>query len=337
MAAACTKSSMELEQGGEIAVSPIAESLTKAAQSGDYPDSWHLCLWAYHSATILPAVYINSYSSFTTTFLENAEFYYKSDKGAWGGLAEPYFWPGHGSLVFAGYALPAPDAPGTASDPSWKTTAAYDFASNTLFIPDYVQSSNTAETFDLMWFGRTAASYNYRAQGDPVEITFNHALSWITFKVYGDGAPAAAGKEWVVKSLTMNDVNTKGNLKCIGKQEVTSNRGDYVQWGDISEPADVNVFNSEYKLSTTPKEIETVAKGTLVIPQKPGDLTVIFNSGGSADTEKTVSLKLTDDPATNLWEPGVHYTYNLVFKANEILVAPSFGTWEGFDNTITVQ
>lgn len=343
VAAACTKSSVEFEQGGEIAMAPVAENITKAAQSQTYPKDWHVAVWSYlgsAAASDNPDVVVN-YANFDYPYFSGQQFHYKTDKNAWGGLLEPYFWPGHGSLVFAGCALPAPATAGTASNPGWNVGYEFfDYTQTTpvntglidrLTITGYTQSTNTAETFDLMWFGVTKASYNYRRTGAPVAITFNHALSWITFKVYGDGAPAADGKAWTVKSMVMNDVNTTGNVECVGQTAT---------WNTVATPAQMTVFSGEYPLTTTATDLETNAKGTLVIPQKPGNLTVTFSSGGTADTEKTVSLKLTEDEndEANKWQPGVHYTYTLVFKANEILVAPSFGVWgEDLDNTITVQ
>lgn len=348
-AAACTKSSIELEQGDQISMSPVADNMTKAAQSGAFPQDWHIAVWAYlgsAAASDSPDVVVN-YANFDYPYFAGQEFSYQTEKRAasWAGLLEPYFWPGHGSLVFAGFSLPAPATAGTQSNPSWREGATYEFynypaegVTETLnnglvdkfTITDYVQSSNTASTFDLMWFGITRASYNYRTSGTPVAITFNHALSWITFQVKGDGAPAAEGTAWQVESLVMEDVKTKGDVVCVGKNAV---------WSGQETPADMTVFTGSEALTTSSKVLETTANGTLVIPQKPGMLTVKFTSGGK-QTTKTVNLKLTDDeddPA-NLWKPGYHYTYTLLFRANEILVAPSFGAWgEDLDNTITVQ
>ena len=44
------------------------------------------------------------------------------------------------------------------------------------------------------------------------------------------------------------------------------------------------------------------------------------------------------DPVENRWKSGVHYTYNLTFKATEILVAPSYGDWAvSNDHNVTVE
>ena len=344
---ACTKDSIELEIGDEISMSPIADNITKAAQSGGYPQDWHIAVWSYlgsAAASDYPDRVVN-YANFDYPYFSGQEFHYKADKSAWGGLDEAYFWPGHGSLVFAGVSLPAPTQENTPSDPTWDIE--YEFynypaegTTETLnaglvdkfTITNYTQSTVTSETFDLMWFGVTASSYNYRTTGTSVKINFNHALSWITFKVYGDGAPAAEGAAWKVTNLTLKGVKTTGNVDCIGSKAT---------WKNVDDQSDMIVFNDEdgYPLTTTAEEIENTPKGTLVIPQKPVELEVTFTSGGSSTT-KTVNLKITDNEndAANVWQPGTHYIYTLVFKANEILVSPFFGVWgESPDNTVTVQ
>lgn len=346
--AACTKDSIELETGDEISMSPIADNITKAAQSGGYPQDWHIAVWSYlgsAAASDSPDRVVN-YAHFDYPYFSGQEFHYKTDKTAWGGLNEAYFWPGHGSLVFAGVSLPAPAEENAPSNLAWNIE--YEFynypaegTTETLnaglvdkfTITNYTQSANTAETFDLMWFGVTASSYNYRTTGTPVDIKFNHALTWITFKVYGDGAPAADGTAWKVTNLTLKDVYTKGNVVCTG-----INASWDVQETELNQ-SDMIVFSGEYPLTTTAAEIENTRKGTLVIPQKPVELEVTFLSGGSTTT-KTVNLKITDNEndAANVWQPGTHYIYTLVFKANEILVSPFFGVWgESPDNTVTVQ
>lgn len=346
--AACTKDSIELETGDEISMSPIADNITKAAQSGGYPQDWHIAVWSYlgsAAASDSPDRVVN-YANFDYPYFSGQEFHYKTDKTAWGGLNEAYFWPGHGSLVFAGVSLPAPDEENAPSNPAWDieyefynypaegTTEALNAGLIDKFtITDYTQSANTAETFDLMWFGVTASSYNYRTTGTPVDIKFNHALTWITFKVYGDGAPAADGAAWKVTNLTLKNVYTKGDVVCTG-----TNASWAVQ-KNTENQSNMIVFNGEYPLTTTAVEIENTQKGTLVIPQKPVELDVTFTSGGSSTT-KTVNLKITDNENddANVWQPGTHYIYTLVFKANEILVSPFFGVWgEKPDNTITVQ
>lgn len=349
LAVACTKSITLLDDSKEIAVAPVADNMTKAAQSGGYPQDWHIAVWAYlgsAAASDSPDVVVN-YANFNYPYFAGEEFSYQTDKltASWAGLKEPYFWPGHGSLVFAGFSLPAPATAGASSDPSWRAGASYEFydypaegVTETLnaglidrfTINDYVQSADPSKTFDLMWFGATRASYNYRTSGTPVAIAFNHALSWITFQVRGDGAPAAEGSAWQVNSIVMEDVSTMGDLVCEGRNAT---------WSGQESPDDMTVFSGSHTLTTGDTVIENTENGTLVIPQKPGLLSVTFTSGGT-QTTKQVNLKLADDEddVANMWKPGYHYTYTLVFQANEILVAPSFGDWgKNLDNTITVQ
>jgi hypothetical protein len=59
-------------------------------------------------------------------------------------------------------------------------------------------------------------------------------------------------------------------------------------------------------------------------------------NGVEKSDSNTVSLKL-DDANNTKWASGVHYTYTLAFKGNEILVAPSYDNWDEKDQTVTVE
>ena len=71
-----------------------------------------------------------------------------------------------------------------------------------------------------------------------------------------------------------------------------------------------------------------------------------FSSGVYKAGKTTVNLTLegtkkedgtTENTKINTWLSGTHYTYTIVFKANEILVAPSYGTWATADQSVTVE
>ena len=77
----------------------------------------------------------------------------------------------------------------------------------------------------------------------------------------------------------------------------------------------------------------------IIIPQLPVNLIINYSYQVGSETRtdsKTVSLKL-NDANTTMWESGVHYTYTLVFKSNDIQVAPSFGTWGTENQNVTVE
>ncbi|MDD6822078.1 MAG: fimbrillin family protein, partial [Paraprevotella sp.] len=268
-------------------------------------------------------------NNFKVAYLADAEFIYKNDVNAWGGRTA-YYWPTNGSLVFAGYSKPATGEVGT--------SRSYDFANNKMTFTGYTQSELTSNTFDLLWFGRTAESYNYRNASTAVSVQFKHALSWITIKVVGDATSTSSANPWKITSVVLNQVNTVGDAELIDGTTPT------ISWKNHATPEDMAIYSGSKELTTTATTIETTANGTVVIPQKPLSLTVNYEYNTPANVlikeSKTVSLKLTtsEEDTNNVWKGGVHYTYTLTFKANEILVAPKVTTWENGANTgVTVE
>ena len=325
-AVACTKTNVDFEQPAEIGFSPVAAMSSKAAiNNGVYPAGQPIGIWSNYDGGIAADQTPNYTTNFKTAYLEDAKFIYKQDvegKNAWGGETA-YYWPTNGSLVFAGYSMPASGSVGT--------SRSYDFASDKMTITGYTQSDQTASTFDLLWFGRTEKSYNYRNATKAVPVTFKHALSWITIKVQGDATSTSATNPWKITSVVMNDVNT------VGDAELTASATDPVVWKNWAAPKDMTIFTGAKPLTTSAATsdatIETTENGTVVIPQKPLQLTVTYTYKTPANVDitetKTVALKLTADEndTNNVWKGGVHYTYTLTFKSNEILVAPTVSEW----------
>ena len=351
--AACTKSEVAYEAAEEIMFAPVEKNITKAAigtveEEGTYPIEQRLGVYAnYGLLDPNTAVSNDNVASFGTGFLADAEFSYKTvgSISAWGG---GYSWPTNGSLIFAGYSLPKTGTVGT--------SRSYNFATDVLTIDDYTQSTNTAETFDLGWFGRTSNSYNYRNQEDAVDVTLSHALAWIEIKVKGEGTTIAEGNPWTITSITMNNVYNKGDVTCVG------NGSDKATWTNLDNTVDssskkensvVIFLNSTHKLSSDAKVCETNPAGTLVIPQTPtavdaanpvATLTVKYtykSPTGETMPEQTstVSLALKDASGNAIdggWKSGYKYTYTLTFKASEILIAPEYDKWADGGNQIVV-
>lgn len=328
--AACTKSEVTYDAPQEITFAPVAKNITKAAVTGNYPTDQRLAVYANYGVDEPGSPYS---ASFNVGFLSDAIFSYKTvgSVTAWGG---GYSWPTNGSLVFAGYSLPAIGEVGT--------SRTYDFASDALTIEGYTQSTNTAETFDLGWFGRTAESYNYRNQEDAVDVTLSHALTWVEIQAKGEGSTIADGNPWTITKITMNNVANTGTVECIG-----SGAGK-ATWTELGEATgSIEIFNGSKPLAADVAVFENNTAGTLVIPQMPtavdaadpvATLTVTYTYKSPKGEEmpaqtSTVSLAVTDG-----WKSGYKYTYTLNFKATEILVAPSYGEWADRGNqTVTVE
>ena len=344
-AVACTKTNVDFEQPAEIGFAPVASMSSKAAiADGIYPSAQPIGIWSNYDGDVKPATLSESdYAKFDTKYLDNVKFINRTTEedgkvtatANWGGET-PYYWPTNGSLIFAGYSIPA------GGDVNTKAT--YNFSTDVMTIPDYVQSLSTADTFDLLWFGRTADSYNYRNASTAVSVKFNHALSWITIQVKGEGTAIADGNVWAVESVKLLDVVNKGTAT------LTGTTASWKLSEDSTDRDNMSVFTtSDTKLAQSldptgdAEDIEDVPAGTVVLPQTPVKLEVSYSyktpAGAKITEKKEVELTLdAKNSDNNVWKPGYHYTYTLTFKSNEILVAPTVEAWKDGGNTgVTVE
>lgn len=341
--AACSKSEVAYDQTPEIGFAPAVENATKAAISGEYPDQPLRVFAVYGGAADQTTITDDNIESFSTLFLNDAIFIKKTvgSVTAWGGTGDGYSWPNNGSLVFAGYAVP---------DASSVGDVEYDFEDDVLSIEGYVQSTNTASTFDLAWFGRTEKSYNLKATPtQTVPVTLSHALAWIEIKVKGEGTTVG----WTIKSITMNNVYNTGDVQCNGNglgKASWDNLGNSVL-DDSSKDNSISIFTGEQTLSKDATLCENINTDALVIPQTPtksmidgkfepaesvATLTVTYTykspAGEDMPLQTTiVPLEIKNGDTAVAWQSGYKYTYTLTFKASEILVSPTYDTWTDYD------
>jgi hypothetical protein len=265
---------------------------------------------------------VSDFTAYNDNYLVNALFKQKTvttttgtSVTAWGGADEAYPWPVNGALVFAGYTTPG-DAVLTTD-----TAVEYALATDIMTFKNYAN----ANEFDLCWFGRTASSYNYRATGEAVPVNLSHALTWITVKVYGEGTPVG---NWNITSITLANVVASGTATCNGTTKTAT-------WAPATTEATKTIYSGTHTITAAPAELTN----NVIIPSLPLQLTVNYSfdvQGQTKNDSKTVSLKLNEGN-TQAWESGVHYTYTLQFKGNEILVAPSYGGWDSVDSTVIVE
>ena len=364
--AACTKSEVQYESPAEIGFAPAVKNVTKAAMSGDLstanPDQ-NLGIWAFWNKTEAPtstsaSTLTPTFASYDDNYLVNALFVRKTvtvgdnSVTAWGGTTA-YPWPTNGSLVFAGYTTPGADVLSNSA-------VSYVLNTDTMTFTNYTQSNG----FDLCWFGRTEESYNNRISGDAIPVVLSHALSWLKFNVKGEGSSIG----WKITQITLNDISSTGTGTCIGSGAGAAS------WSCATDSytTDLTLFNntnSPIVLSSSVYDIETTAAATqstpatvnndiIVIPQTINaggqsasrtqhTLTITYqfpvgDSNGSTNWKtdtKTVNLDIdASDQTKNKWVSGTKYTYTLTFKANEILVSPSYGDWTpGTTPGITVE
>lgn len=346
--AACTKVSVQHEQTGEISFQPVAAMATKAAVDGpEYPEDLNFRVWAWWGgaeASDTPA-----YAAYSTVYINQGEFQNKSD-GNWGGWdssqgkAQPYYWPTTGSLVFAGF------SPANATG-----TFGYDLQKKTFTATNYVQSNDISKTHDLMWFdaGESYAS-NLGTKEAPVGIpaVFHHALSWLTFRF--NLKDATTSQNWKITGVTLKNIETKADYT----HPVTS---PATPWINQTDRKDMVVWTGEHNVvykSTEPDKLESVENGVVIIPQssiagsdEQSDqapmLVITYNlksPAGPILENQQVTLPLTTTNGTagdptddNNWLPGKHYTYTIIFGANEILISPTVASWTDVTETVNVE
>lgn len=336
--AACTKISVSYEQPGEIALAPVTRAnMTKAAITGTtFPTTNDMGVYAFYNAGKLVGTPKEEFLTGSAAYLNNVKFVNRTGTGNWGGETS-YYWPKTGSLVFAAY---SPSA----------ANLAYSAGEDKFSKADYVQSTDLANTVDLLWSPMTAKSHDKTTTAVP--MVFYHAMSWVT--VQAVAANSESEGKFKVKSVKLNGIVNKGSFETAV---------DDIDWTLSSAAVDVKtltVFNNDaYKEipKMTPAEVlENVAKGTVVIPQSLGDavtLTVVFSQvmptgDWSADQNLTFTLNKckVGEPAVELkkWDNGKHYIYTLNFNIkgaageNEILIKPTLTDWENVTaNSINAQ
>ena len=311
--AACTKSEVAYEPAGEIGFAPFTGNITKAeGKTGTLAAEQKLGVYAYWNKTVdlgtsnSVTVSQDGYAAYNDNYLVNYLF---AKKGAsWGGANEAYPWPVNGALVFAGYTTP---------NAAVLENVNYVLGTDAMTFKNY----SNANEFDLCWFGRTPSAYNNRKTGTAIDVTLNHALAWVSIKVYGEGSPIG----WTINSIEWK-VPTVGTATCVGTSAT---------WDNTKIPtAASDILAEDHTISAN----ETKITDNLVIPSTPVEITVNYTfavNGVDKTDSKTVNLKL-DDKGSN-WLSGVHYTYTLKFTGSEILVAPTYDTWDTEDKTVTVE
>lgn len=341
--AACTKSEVQYEAPGEIGFAPAVKNVTKAAMASgtllvNNPYQ-QLGIWAYwnYNGTAILSTHTVSYLNDATFGKKDATLANGSSVTAWGGVDYAYPWPTNGTLRFAGYT-------------KFTTSGSVSYsgvADDNITFTNYTQANG----FDLCWF-KTTDAYNNRTTGNAIEVTLSHALAWLTFKIKGQGTVG-----WKINSIVLNDIASVGTGVCHGAG------ADAAQWTCSVYNTDMTLLSSQLTLTGDFVDIENGAKNFVVIPQtlNAGNqtenartqhtLTINYSfpvgdpkvDANWKSDSRTVKLDLTSNhgdatgAVQNRWKSGVHYTYNLTFKANEILVAPSYDKWATSDQGVTVE
>ena len=306
--ASCAKTEATYtEVESEIMLSPITALQTKAVVPNAidglvYPADEHFTVigyWANEPAgSTFPA---------GSTYLNAVDFAKKGNY--WAGSGMSYYWPKNGSLRFACY------SPTVVNGGAF----AHDLATDTWTATGYTQSASTASTIDFM-VAQTPASYTAATAAENVAVVFEHALSWITLQV--KAADAEAAKAFTINKVTINDVNTVADMVAEYPKK---------EWSNWSVPANYVVFSGTQDVTETATEIESVERGTVVIPQATTTVTIDYTQnaldGTPALENQTITVSLALDAALTPWVASKHYVYTLIFSLDEILINPSVADW----------
>ena len=341
--AACSKSEVAYEASAEIGFAPAVKNVTKAAMAQGtllaYNPNQQLGIWAYwnYDGTEIIDTHSKSYLNDATFGKKDATLANGDPVTAWGGVGYAYPWPTNGTLRFAGYTKPA----------SAESVTYSGVTDDNITFTNYTQTDG----YDLCWF-KTTPEYNNRTTGNAIEVTLSHALAWLTFNIKGQGTEG-----WKINKIVLNDIASVGTGVCHGEG------ADAAQWTCNAYTTDMELLTTELELTDDFVDIEDGAQNFVVIPQtlNAGNqaenartqhtLTINYSFPvGDPDEDanwksdsRTVKLDLTSnhgdaaDAVQNRWKSGVHYTYNLTFKATEILVAPSYGDWATSGQSVTVE
>lgn len=324
---ACTKSSVQYEQTGEISFRPVAAKVTRGAVTGaEYPEAQNFRVWAWWG-DVPSGTALKDFPTYADMYINKGEFSNRVGS-SWGGVT-PYYWPTEGSLMFAGYSPADAEA----------INFSYSWVNRTMTINTYKQSNDIAKTKDLMWFDVTERSYvdnsNRNSQGvevTGVPVVFNHLLSWLTFRFQKKDVSTST---YIVTGVKLNNIETEADF--------TSSPADGQSvWIDHYLTDNIAIWSNAdgYAVGTEPKVLESSSDGVIVIPQScaAGDaqleVTYKTRANGTPQT-KTVYLTAGDDG--HVWKAGKHYTYTITFGSNEILVLPEVNDWNTVSVDIEVQ
>ena len=325
---ACSKTEPVYEESGAIRFAPVTSLATKAAIDGTvYPvGEWFnvTAYWKNEKAE-------SDFNDGTVTYFSNRTF--KKGTTYWAGDPAAY-WPKNGSLRFACYS------------PSDVQGVSHDLATDTYTVTDYVQSNLTTATVDLM-VAPTTFSYDAKTGAENVPVVFEHALSWISFKVVSD---EDAENIFTIKKIVIDSVDTKGSLTAVMTETAKSKTWALSSANGKKGNTNVKpyvVYNNEVGVVATTTSganyIENEAGGTVVIPQPTTTVTITFDQQAKdcallenqvitlpLTVSKEVTSGTADEVAPSSWEAGKHYIYTLKFAYEEddqILIKPSVQDW----------
>jgi hypothetical protein len=160
-------------------------------------------------------------------------------------------------------------------------------------------------------------------QANEIAAQMKHACSWITIKVAGDDVTA---NNWTLNSLVVKTLKHSGSVDC-GSATAS--------WTLTGEKTDEVYYDAGTTFTKEYVKYEKTANNFIVLPQTPTSLDVTYTYTSQEATGTTPAITLTETknvPLTlinslSVWSPGIHYIYNVMITATEILIDPVVVEW----------
>lgn len=263
-----------------------------------------------------------------TPYITDKTAKYVGAKGGWA-FDPAYYWPADGYLSFV------------ALSPSLTATTTYD-ATNGFKITAWSQGADEETIVDLMYSNESRdhqkatykegdnagedAAYTYKG----VDIMFNHALSYLVFKIK-TLEDYSGTTDFRLNKITLSDIYTTGDFI----QKPTSPVKNWTV--DTSDPAKVGeyvAYDGELSFASGSVPVpETANKQIILLPQTLADgkqkliIDYEIKTGDSAWIGQTQEIDL-EDGTIKAWEMGKKYTYTISISMTEIILDPAVAAWE---------
>ena len=267
-----------------------------------------------------------------TPYFSDVTASYDATAGGWT-LNPKYYWPATGQLSFV------------ALSPSMSTTTQYT-AEKGFEITGWSQGATEAAIVDLMYSNesRNNAKLEFNAAGEEisgdansykgVDITFNHALSYLVFKVK-TATDYSATTDFRLNAITLSGIYREGDFQ--QKVDGVTNPDPWTEntSGAIGTYVAYTGGTLEFD-SNVPTDIvpETTGKQIILLPQALADgkqkLTInyqISTDGGTNWIDQVQEIDLSKGSIT-AWEMGKKYTYTLSISMTEIILDPAVDVWD---------
>lgn len=324
---ACTNESTEsvgaAQQSQEIAISPLAQSVTRAAiTDGVFPTSETMDVAAYDATAGR-----NFFAS--TTFSYNYANGAAASSGHWGGNPARY-WPLSAAYInFLAYANVTGSASFDGTTPASAATVS--------------MTDNSSAQKDLVYAigqGEVTQAGNTLTFPTKVDMAFQHAQSLIEFRVK---AADDASEAVHIDKITLNNAYYSGTFTIThtGYAATSSQTVDGV-WSDPGTKKNLDVPGSSDK--SIADDAWTNAGSVLVVPNPtqttPPTVDPSFDSF-------TITYTLDSKQYTYTYQPTVptgralvkatKYVYDITFKVHEIFIDATVASWtDGGTDAITI-